>query len=174
MRLLTKLQHTIDHIAGLARTSVSPPRFIFMGGDIGHHVSTWRPNEYLPLPNELEPSPLGIYSKFNIRLNVCPGELFVNIHPEHSDNSPFLKIKGGHPWNLEMARSALKSMEPFDADENIMVITAHDYTLLPILSFWPKEANVWYEENWGQKGRWEFLKDFAENVGSLTTTREDL
>jgi len=108
------------------------------------------------------PSPLGVDSKHNVRINVCPGELFIqHVHPEHSDKTPFLQIKSGHPYNVEMARSSLKKMELFDADTKIMVITAHDWTLLPFLNYLPHGVNGWHDANWKELSRWEFLKDFA-------------
>lgn len=88
----------------------------------------------------------------------------MDIHPEHSNRKPILQTKAGHPHDVHMAQDALKQIEAFDADENIMVIMAHDYTLLPYMSFFPKEANSWYEENWKGRSRWAFLKDFAKNV----------
>lgn len=136
-----------------------------MGADIGHHASQWRPSEFLKLPTELSPSPLGLSSRLNIRLNVCPGELFTeHVHPEHSDSAPFLRIAPGHPYDVDLARKALKSMELFDADERILVITAHDYTLLPVLKFWPETANGWHEARWKEDGLWRFLRDFAKHV----------
>ncbi|KAH8895940.1 hypothetical protein GQ53DRAFT_854224 [Thozetella sp. PMI_491] len=160
--LLETPGHSIDHLCGLARTSLSPSRFILMGADLGHHASQWRPTEFLPLPKELELSPLGTHSKFNIRTNVCPGEVFTKrVHPRQSDMEPFACIKSGHPYDVDMARNALKTMEPFDADENIMLIMAHDFTLLPVLEFWPKSANEWYRGHWKELGHWKFLEDFA-------------
>lgn len=156
-------------MSGLVRTSVSPPRFIFMGADIGHHASQWRPNEFLSLPDELSPSPLGIDSKLNLRTNVCLGELFTeNVHPQHSNNTPFCGINHGHPYDAEMAQRSLKLMEPFDADEKILVIAAHDHTLVPYLEYWPKESNGWHEAHWKELNRWEFLKDFTKIIEEKT------
>lgn len=143
-----------------------------MGGDIGHHASQWRPNEHLPLPNELRPSPLGPGSKFNMRINVCPGELFIeHAHPQHSSTTPFTNIRAGHPHDVDKARQSLKTMEPFDADENVLVVTAHDYSLLPILRYWPEEANGWHRAGWKELGQWEFLKDFAKTVEEKATAK---
>ncbi|KAI0436676.1 Metallo-hydrolase/oxidoreductase [Xylaria telfairii] len=157
--------HTVDHIAGLARTSVSPSRFILekMGADTGHHVSQWRPTRYLPLPKELTPSPLGVDHRFNLRTNVCPGHVFIDhVHPDHSDNTPFTQIKAGHSYDVESSRKSLEQMQLFDADENIIVIMAHDYTMLPVMEFWPQTANDWHKANWKESGRWLFLNYFNQ------------
>ncbi|KAK9792866.1 putative metallo-beta-lactamase superfamily protein [Seiridium cardinale] len=163
--LLESPGHTIDHIAGLARTHTLPSRFIFMGGDIAHHASQWRPSGLLPLPKELEPSPLGVHSELNKRFNVCLGELFIeHAHPQRSGEVPFLKTKAGHPHDLEMAERSVRSMERFDADDNVLIITAHDAKFSPGLDFWPKGANGWSEAGWKESSTWEFLKDFSSVV----------
>jgi hypothetical protein len=91
-----------------------------MGGDLGHHASQWRPNTHLPLRNELSPSPLGPNSKFNIRIDCCSGQVFIDIYSNYSPNTPFLQIKAGYLHDFHMARSALKALEAFDADESVV------------------------------------------------------
>ncbi|KAF4981415.1 hypothetical protein FZEAL_2763 [Fusarium zealandicum] len=167
--LLEAPGHSVDQVAGLVRTSASPSRFILLGADIGHHASQWRPSEQVPLPKELDPSPFGAESKFNIRLNVCCGELFTkHVHSEGANNKPFARIKAGHPHDAEEAQRCVEKMPLFDSDENIMVIAAHDFTLLPILDYFPKEANGWYEAGWKTKSRWEFLKGLTGIVEAKT------
>ena len=63
-----------------------------------------------------------------------------------------------------MSRDALKTAEAFDADDSIMVIMAHDWTLLKIMDYFPQSANGWHEARWKKRGRWEFLKDLAKHV----------
>lgn len=136
-----------------------------MGGDIGHHPSQWRPNQYTSLPAELIPSPFGLESTFNIRRDVCPCAVYIeNIPGEPSPESPFTRIRAGHPYDVDMSRAALGSMEIFDADDDIMVIIAHDWTLLSVLDYWPKPANGWFEAGWKSKGRWEFLRDLIKEA----------
>ncbi|KAJ3576526.1 hypothetical protein NPX13_g3670 [Xylaria arbuscula] len=135
-----------------------------MGADTSHHASQLRPTEHLPLPDELTPSPLGPESKFNLRTNVCPAHIFTDhVHPEQSSNTPYTRIKAGHPHDVDQARAALEKMKLFDADEKVLVVLAHDYTLLPVMEFWPQTANNWHEGDWKEKGRWLFL-DFFKQV----------
>lgn len=130
-----------------------------MGGDIGHHASQWRPSQHIPLPTELTPSPFGFTSRFNIRRNVCLGELFSqHAHPNQSSRRPFTKVKEGHPHDVQQAQQSLEKMVDFDADEKILVVAAHDFTMLPVLQYFPEEANGWYEAGWKQTAHWEFLK----------------
>lgn len=134
-----------------------------MGGDVGHHASQWRPNQFVPLPKEVLPSPFGIEHTFNIRRNVCPCAHFLEHVGHGAEVEPFCGIRDGHPYQVDMAREALKCIEAFDADENIMVIMAHDWTLLRVMEFWPKPANGWHEKEWKKKGRWELLKDLGKD-----------
>ncbi|CAG9954058.1 unnamed protein product [Clonostachys rosea f. rosea IK726] len=160
--LLQAPGHSIDHMAGLARTSTSPARFILMGADIGHHASQWRPSEHRPIPKELTPSPFGPESRFNLRLNVCPGELFTeHVHPQGRNDVPFTRVKAGHPYDAEQAQRDVEKMVSFDEDDRIMVIAAHDFTLLPMLDYFPKEANGWHDAGWKESSRWDFLKGLA-------------
>lgn len=115
----------------------------------------------MPLPKELSPSPFGIDCTFNVRRNVCPCAHFLDHVGLKDEASPFCGIRGGRPHQLEMAREALKRTEAFDADEGIMVIMAHDWTLLGVMDFWPQSANGWREKEWKERGRWEFLKDLV-------------
>lgn len=139
-----------------------PPKFILMGGDLGHHPSQWRPNKFVGLPEELVPSPMGFDSKLNIRRNVCPGELFATlIHPAQSMTTPFTRIREGHPYDVSMSREALSGVEAFDADDNILVVMAHDWTLLNIMEYFPQSANCWHDAQWKAKSRWQFLEDLV-------------
>ncbi|KAK9419500.1 putative metallo-beta-lactamase superfamily protein [Seiridium unicorne] len=127
-----------------------------------------------PLPKELEPSPLGAHSELNNRFNVCPGELFIeHAHPQRSGEVPFPKTKAGHPYDREMAERSVRSMERFDADDNVFIITAHDAKFSPGLDFWPKGANGWFKAGWKESSTWEFLKDFyAVVVASVQRVKQ--
>ena len=77
---------------------------------------------------------------------------------------PFTQIREGHPYNVNMARDALSTTEAFDADDKILVIMAHDWTLLKVMDYFPQSANGWYNAQWKERGRWEFLKDFLPHI----------
>jgi hypothetical protein len=64
-----------DHICGLARTSED--KFIFMGGDAVHHNGEFRPNQHLPLPKSITPSPFEAPTSHSF----CLGTIFEPIHP---------------------------------------------------------------------------------------------
>ena len=154
-------------MSALARTTVSPPSFIFMGGDICHHAGVFRPSELLPLPETIKPSPL---SPLNVtqRLNLCPGEMFLSLHPSHSPTEPFYKIavdQNGQslPYvDIDSAKDTIAKMQRIDRCEEVLVIMAHDASLRDVLSYWPNSANTWQVDGWKSKGTWRFLADFVK------------
>ena len=51
-----------------------------------------------------------------------------------------------------------------DADERILVIMAHDGSLLDVLDFFLGGLDGFVEKGWVAEGRWRFLKDFRDAV----------
>ncbi|KAJ3538151.1 hypothetical protein NM208_g6034 [Fusarium decemcellulare] len=159
--LLDAPGHTVGHMSALARTT--PTTFILMGGDSCHHCASLRPTQYLPLPNELSPSPV---SKPPFRPgSICPGEVFVKIHPEKAKDKPFYQ-KLSESWDRDVAEAekTLSTLTEFDAKDEVFVVLAHDNSLLDVIDFFPKRANDWKEKGWKEESRWRFLKDFQASV----------
>ena len=52
-----------------------------------------------------------------------------------------------------------------DGHDNVLVMLAHDDTMLDIVDKFPNgTANEWKKKGWREKGMWRFLGDFAEAV----------
>lgn len=156
--------HAIGHMCGLARvTNGHEATFVFMGGDVAHHGGEFRPTEYLPLPKELEPSPIAAFQ------GVCPGHVFEAIHPQKRGDSPYYHIHDGVPHNTEEAQKSCGDMQEFDAAENVFVVIAHDGSLLhPEVGMeWFPEGTLkdWKKKDLARKARWGFLRDFETAVG---------
>jgi len=157
--------HAIGHINALARTSTNPDTFIYMGGDSFHHCAALRPNQYTHLPSSIEVPNLNPYP--------CPGDLFNQFHPcatqGTTNSSPFVVVGEKSPAiDVTAAREVVDKIKAFDADENILVIAAHDWSLKDVIQFYPQSANAWKEKEWKEKGRWRFLVDFQKAI-DLTT-----
>jgi glyoxylase-like metal-dependent hydrolase (beta-lactamase superfamily II) len=153
--------HTVGHVSALARTTVDPPTFIFMGGDIAHHSGEFRPTKYMPLPQEIAPNQLTNGPR---RVpHACPGEMFLAIHPKKSRTEPFFypttAAGGWHHCPVEATRS-IDKMTEFDAYDNIFPVIAHDNSLIDIVDFYPKKANDWQSKGWKDQSRWGFLSSF--------------
>jgi glyoxylase-like metal-dependent hydrolase (beta-lactamase superfamily II) len=160
--LLDSPGHAIGHICGLAR--VTSGSFIFMGGDACHHGGEFRPSQYLPLPSSISPNPLDLKSG-----NPCPGAMFEDILPGGDKSKPFYKIARpeygtGVAHDVDEAEATIEKVIEADARDEVLIVMAHDDSLLNVVDFFPKYANEFVEKGWVEKGRWLFLKDFAGAV----------
>ncbi|CAJ2508489.1 Uu.00g135150.m01.CDS01 [Anthostomella pinea] len=161
--LINSPGHATGHMCGLARTSADPPEFIMMGGDIAHHGGEFRPTQWLPLPENIQPNPtVPPYTK---DAPVCPGALFEAIHPTHSSTEPFMHPNGSFHDDKEVAMKSVGHFQEFDANDNIMAIIAHDTSIFDLVEKYPKPANGWRQKGWKEQGRWQFLNDFDTSVG---------
>lgn len=146
-------------MCALCRTTTSPDTFILLGGDCAHHGAEWRPTEYLPLPDEIKPSPLRA-----IHPNVCPGALFTPIHRFHHEGTyssecdrdasthPFFTVRDESSHNGVEARESVEHMSDFDAHDNILTMIAHDNTMLDVVDVFPKaSANDWKKKGWRRR-----------------------
>jgi hypothetical protein len=153
-------------MCALARTTISPPSFIFMGGDNCHHAGQFRPTKYLPLPDNIKPSPL--VSLATVNTPSCPGEMFLSLHHTHSRTEPFYSIavdKNGASLvnvDVEAAKSTIEKTKELDSSESVFVVMAHDASLRHVLSYWPQSANGWQKAGWKSAGTWRFLADFVK------------
>lgn len=160
--LLDSPGHAIGHICGLAR--VTGTSFIFMGGDSCHHAGEFRPSQYLPLPSSVSPNPLDLKSS-----KPCPGAMFEELLPGGDQTKPFYKIArlndgSGVAHDVDEAEATIEKVIEADARDEVLVVMAHDDSLLNVVDFFPKYANEFVQKGWVEKGRWLFLKDFAGAV----------
>ncbi|KFZ02731.1 hypothetical protein V501_09471, partial [Pseudogymnoascus sp. VKM F-4519 (FW-2642)] len=147
--LLDAPGHAIGHMCALARTTSTPPTFIFMGGDTCRHMGELRPSTYLPLPATLSPSPLSLPK--TAYTTSCPSSLFLSLHPSSSATAPFytlaLDSKGKSLVCVDVndAEHTLESAREVDAGEEVLVVMAHDASLGGVVECWPQTANGWLE-----------------------------
>lgn len=166
--LLDAPGHAIGHICGLARVTSTKEgdeedTFVFMGGDTAHHGGEFRPTEYLPLPEGISPSPY--VSKYS---SICPGHVFEAIHPRKKATDPYYEICSDVAHDIKDAVHSNERMQVFDAADNVLVIIAHDATILDEnsgLEWFPKgTVKNWKAANTAEKVRWKFLEDFVAAV----------
>lgn len=70
--------------------------------------------------------------------------------------------------NLEDAEIALEKLLQFDGSASVMVVTAHDSSLLDVLPFFPRKITEWDAKGYKVEGTWRFLKDFAGAIDGTT------
>lgn len=159
--LLNTPGHSIGHMCGLARTTTTPPTFVFMAGDASHHAGEFRPTEYLPLPKEFS------LSSGRNQVSNRSGSDFQQIHPEQSATKPFYNVTASFAHDKALADWTIEGLGEFDCQENVLLLTAHDeHAIEPQagLTLFPKHLNDWYEKGMGSKLKWLFLRDFEDAV----------
>jgi len=153
--LLDSPGHAIGHMCALARVKSSPNSFIFMGGDACHHGGEFRPSAYLPLPSSVSLKAVG--------KGICPGAMFEDVLRDGDKTKPFFGIakgEGAVAYDANEAEKTIEKVIEADADDTVLVVLAHDDSLLEVVDFFPKFANDFKEKGWVEEGRWLFLKDF--------------
>ncbi|KAI0896445.1 beta-lactamase-like protein [Annulohypoxylon nitens] len=159
--LLDAPGHAIGHMCALARTTAST--FVFLGADSCHHAGSLRPNQYVPLPTAISPSPFSVPPY--MENTVCSRTLLEAIHPEHSCTVPYYsKLAPAPDRDVPTAETTIKKTISFDASDDVFVILAHDQSLLSVIDFFPETVNQWKEKGWKDRTRWRFLEDFKEAV----------
>ncbi|KAG2019080.1 hypothetical protein GB937_005371 [Aspergillus fischeri] len=162
--LLDAPGHTIGHIAALARVtsgvmSGSEDTFVLMGGDICHYPGVLRPTEWRPLLQEYHPSPLP-----ELYAQACPGSIFQCLHPQKSCNEPFYQMPEHCMVDKHAARDSIRKLGMLDASDNILVVLAHDESIIGIADMFPAIINNWKEKGYGERVRWRFLRDFRASL----------
>lgn len=149
--------HEIGHICGLVRTTVSPPTFVFLGGDVAHHGAEFRPSKYMPLPQSILPNPItgseeqgmncvAWFDETNIKRGRAPNEaLYIStlIH------------------DLDDYNATIDRMQEADGDENVLVLIAHDSSVRHVknMPFFPEPLNDWQKRDLGAALHWSFVVD---------------
>ena len=157
--LLDAPGHAVGNLNALVRTSAAPDTFMLLAGDDALHGSQLRPSPHLPLPESI--------SLPGFSPDPCPARLFEALHADACATQPLMQINPGKSsmtYNVADANDTLRKVQDFDADDRVFVMIAHDYTLLDVVDFFPREANGWKAKGWKEEGRWRFLGDFQRAV----------
>ncbi|KAK3935555.1 metallo-beta-lactamase superfamily protein [Diplogelasinospora grovesii] len=159
--------HTLGHICALARVTVSPASFIFMGGDCCHHLGEMRPSAYLPLPDSIFPNPLEPETAMP-----CPGALFEHLLRDGDRARPFYgQMRPGMILcDPDVADETIEKAQEADGTGSVMVVIAHDSHMLGKIDFFPKYANDFLAQGWVEETRWAFLEDFKDAIPSGSET----
>jgi len=166
--LLDSPGHAIGHMCGLARVTTSPNSFILMGGDLCHHVGQFRPSAQHPLPTMISPNPF-----HGPTAAPCPGEIFEHLLSENGHGNPFFKHGKQVAADLDAAKESINKLQKMDGLEEVLVVIAHDRSLLDVVDFFPRYADDFLEKGWVKKGKWLFLREFVEAVKNLPAPEFD-
>ncbi|KFZ02787.1 hypothetical protein V502_11503 [Pseudogymnoascus sp. VKM F-4520 (FW-2644)] len=152
--------HALGHVSALAR--VGKDEFVFLGGDVAHHPGEFRPSPYVPLPATISPSPFP-----DLYPESCPGTVFASIKPDPL--TPFYHPAEPLAYDIPLTVWSIEGLKEFDASENILVVVAHDASLLPESDeentwLFPQPLTGWKKAGLKEKVKWRFLKDFKTAI----------
>ncbi|KAL6230243.1 hypothetical protein BDW75DRAFT_76430 [Aspergillus navahoensis] len=165
--------HSPEHMCGLAR--VQPDSFVLMGADFAHHPGEFRPTELNPIPDIVRPNPLPRNPRY---ASICPGDIFESLgHQPGNTCTPFYRPAKQFSHNVDQCNATIEGLSEFDESDDVLVVIAHDHSLLPILTgeedgdqgwLFPKRSlGSWKEAGLKHRGMWRFLGDFEEAVADV-------
>lgn len=159
--LLEACGHTEHHMCALCRTT--DESWILLAGDACHHIAQLRPNRFRPLPDDGVPAAIIIRGEVPSSPEQC-GHLHPRQYAAALAESSFYGLAPGMQEDPKAAEETLERLKAFDGRDDVMVIIAHDASLLTILDFFPGNLNGWKAKGWDVQGRWLFLNDFVGAV----------
>ncbi|KAK3349146.1 beta-lactamase-like protein [Lasiosphaeria hispida] len=169
--LLDSPGHAIGHISALARVTSSIKSsgtdldsFVLVAGDAFHYAGELRPSPHVPLPATITPNPFEPLSPSG-QHSTCPGAIFQSVLPGMDCCAPIYKPCG--PWHhdADEGERTIQNLQQLDAEPRVLILAAHDESLLDVLDFFPAKLDGFAERGWVGQTRWRFLKDFAQAVG---------
>lgn len=155
--LLEAPGHTEHHICALCRTTEKS--WVLLGGDACHNVAQLRPNRLRPLPDSVPASILGKTPP----LEQCSCA-YMSYLVQRDKGGPFYGLAPGTQEDLKKAEDTVEKLKAFDGRDDVMIIIAHDATLLDVLEHFPRDINAWKAKGWAAQGRWLFLKDLEKKA----------
>ncbi|ESK81485.1 metallo-beta-lactamase superfamily protein [Moniliophthora roreri MCA 2997] len=149
--------HCPGNLVALAR--VTPSTFLLLGGDTAHHAGQIRPNAHIhktcPCPASiLESTRESVSTKY-----FSPESTYFDLQ---SRTEPLLSVTSMIPSfyaDRAMSIESQKALGVLDADPDVLVILAHDPTLLGVIDMFPSTLDAWKENGWKEQVVWEFLKE---------------
>ncbi|KAK4503576.1 hypothetical protein PRZ48_004491 [Zasmidium cellare] len=188
--LLDSPGHLPGHLCALARTT--PDTFVFLGGDICHFAGDFRPSAEISLPDYIPEDAFAVSSASKMDGKAarkkypmpCPCSISTDPHPQKTlspdvipERTPFFQLSRHEHSSYkdpDVAEKTLLSMqEHFDSDLNVLVLIAHDPSLLvhvPSFNHEPSlDLNGWKEKGWKEKCHWGWLGELPRHAkdGSL-------
>ena len=148
--LLEAPGHTIHHLCALCRTTENT--WCLLGGDACHNVAQLRPNRFRPLPDNIS---VGVRGESQPQERWGHAQIPQPVKPAKED-SLYGLAQGMHD-DLKAAEQTVEKLKAFDGRDDVLIVIAHDATLLDVLDFFPQDINDWNIRGWAAQGRWLFL-----------------
>lgn len=119
-----------------------------------------RPNQFRTLPQSLPTSVLS--QPDSLRPSPCPcAQLLRLMHSGGNSNNTIYELVPFLQEDPFKARETLEKLKAFDGRDDVMVVLAHDASLLDVLDFFPHSINDWMAKGWDEQARWLFLREIS-------------
>ncbi|KAJ7037869.1 beta-lactamase-like protein [Mycena alexandri] len=149
--------HLKGHICALAR--VTPDSFVFMGGDACHHAGMLRPTSIL---HQRAPCPADILEATRHSVSAAH---FTPLDAEGkfdlaARTAPMLDFVPGMMYEDPVATAAsIALIGAFDASSDVLVVLAHDWSLVPAVGPFPTSLDAWKAKGSKELVTWAFLEE---------------
>ena len=96
--------------------------------------------------------------------------MFESLLKDGDRTKPFYELKvdeqgeAGMAEDLDEAIKTIGKVMEVDSQQQVLVVIAHDDSLIGIVDFFPKYADGFAEKGWVAKSTWAFLNDFKGAV----------
>ncbi|KAJ7185520.1 hypothetical protein C8R46DRAFT_1288403 [Mycena filopes] len=149
--------HVKGHVCGLAR--VTPDTFVFMGGDACHHAGMLRPtaalHQHAPCPGDLLAATR--HSVSAAHFTPVDAEGHFALAERHT---PLLTpIAAGMYEDVPTTIASIAGIGGFDASADVLVVLAHDHSLVPAIGPFPTSLDAWKAKGFKDRVTWAFLEE---------------
>ncbi|PVH95102.1 Metallo-hydrolase/oxidoreductase [Periconia macrospinosa] len=93
---------------------------------------------------------------------------FVLMGGDQDESCAFYGLAPAMQEDLGKAQETIEKLKVFDGRDDVLIVIAHDATLLDVMEFFPKDMNNWKGKRWADRGRWRFLEDFMKAEGRMS------
>ncbi|KAJ9105301.1 hypothetical protein QFC21_001669 [Naganishia friedmannii] len=128
--------HRVGHISALARVTSNPDTYVFLAGDTSHHQSL-----YLPVPTEGQPDT----------------RTKVPFYPKSEGSKEMTSLDDDPIVNTQN----IGRLTRLSAEDNIMVLLAHEGEVEGILPVWPEDLSRWKTRGWKEEKEEELKGNIA-------------
>lgn len=159
--LLEAPRHTGHHICALGRTTEKS--WILLGGDACHNTAQLRPI----LLDHCRIAYLPVYSAGHHRQNDAVAPIYL-VSFSTTKRGRSTALAPGMYEDFKKAQETLERLKAFDGRHDIMIVIAHDMTLLNVIDFVPRNINDWKRKDWADRTRWLYLRELEKLVVPLS------
>ncbi|KAJ7446700.1 hypothetical protein FB451DRAFT_1291227 [Mycena latifolia] len=168
--LLNTPGHLPGHISALAR--VTPTSFVSLGGDAFHHAGEARPRpefqKNFPCPAHLlEETKTSISTDFFWSPKSREGAF--DMHSRAQQLYAVSDLPDSFYADPVTSQVSLEKLATFDADPDILVVIAHDLSLVSSLPYFPASLNGWKASHLKERTVWNFV-DKANPAFAFSST----